>query len=128
MLVPDDLKYTREHEWVKVLDKDIAVIGVTDFAQSELSDVVYVELPAVNKKVNKGEEVASVEAVKTVASVYSPVSGEVIEVNERLKDDPSLINKDPYGDGWICKIKISNPQELDDFLSAEQYKKLIAEE
>ncbi|HRD23066.1 MAG TPA: glycine cleavage system protein GcvH [Candidatus Hydrothermia bacterium] len=128
MLIPDDLKYTREHEWVKVLDKDIAVIGVTDFAQSELSDVVYVELPAVNKKVNKGEEVASVEAVKTVASVYSPVSGEVIEVNERLKDDPSLINKDPYGDGWICKIKISNPQELDDFLSAEQYKKLIAEE
>jgi len=128
MLVPDDLKYTREHEWVKVENGSIAVIGITDFAQSELSDVVYVELPAVGKHVNKGEEVASVEAVKTVASVYTPVSGEVIEVNEKLKDDPSLINKDPYGEGWICKIKMSKPEELNECLSAEEYKKLIAEE
>lgn len=128
MLVPDGLKYTKEHEWVKVLDGDVALIGITDYAQSELSDVVYVELPALNRKVGKGEEVASVEAVKTVASVYSPVSGEVIEVNEKLKDDPSLINKDPYGDGWICKIKMSNPEELNEYLTAAEYRKLIAEE
>jgi glycine cleavage system H protein len=128
MLVPDGLKYTKEHEWVKVLDGDVALIGITDYAQSELSDVVYVELPALNRKVGKGEEVASVEAVKTVASVYSPVSGEVIEVNEKLKDDPSLINKDPYGDGWICKIKMSNPEELNEYLTAADYRKLIAEE
>uniref|UniRef100_A0A7C2PL17 Glycine cleavage system H protein n=1 Tax=candidate division WOR-3 bacterium TaxID=2052148 RepID=A0A7C2PL17_UNCW3 len=128
MLVPDNLKYTREHEWIRVEGDNVAVIGITDYAQSELSDVVYVELPPVGKQVNKGEEVASVEAVKTVASVYTPVSGEIIEVNEKLKDDPSLVNKDPYGEGWICKIKMSNPEELKECLSAEEYKKLIAEE
>lgn len=127
MLIPDGLKYTREHEWVKV-EGDVAIIGITDFAQSELSDIVYVELPPVGRKVNKGEEIASVEAVKTVVSVFSPVSGEVIEVNEKLKDDPALINRDPYGDGWICKIKMENQAELNECLSAEEYKKLIAEE
>ncbi|MEO0247339.1 MAG: glycine cleavage system protein GcvH [candidate division WOR-3 bacterium] len=127
MLIPEGLKYTKEHEWVKV-EGDIAIIGITDFAQSELSDIVYVELPPIGKKVNKGDEIASVEAVKTVASVYSPVSGEVIEINEKLKDDPALINRDPYGDGWICKIKLENHAELDECLSAEEYKKLIAEE
>lgn len=128
MLVPQELKYTKEHEWIKVLDGNLALIGITDFAQQELSDVVYVELPPVGKKVKKGDEVASVEAVKTVASVYSPVSGTVVEVNEKLKDDPALINKDPYGDGWICKIEMENPEELNECLTAEEYKKLIAEE
>lgn len=128
MLVPDNLKYTREHEWIRVEGEDLAVIGITDYAQSELSDVVYVELPQVGKQVNKGEEIASVEAVKTVASVYTPVSGEIVEVNGKLKDDPSLINKDPYGEGWICKIKMTNPEEVKECLSAEEYKKLIAEE
>jgi len=128
MLVPQELKYTKEHEWIKVLDGNLALIGITDFAQQELSDVVYVELPPVGKKVNKGDEVASVEAVKTVASVYSPVSGTVVEVNEKLKDDPALINKDPYGDGWICKIEMENPEELNECLTADEYKKLIAEE
>lgn len=128
MLVPDDLKYTREHEWVKVVNGDVAVIGITDFAQAELSDIVYVELPQVGKTVSKGEEIASLEAVKTVASVYSPVSGEIVEVNEKLKDDPALINKDPYGEGWICKVKMTNKAELDECLSAQEYKKLIAEE
>ncbi|MGB9823864.1 MAG: glycine cleavage system protein GcvH [Candidatus Hydrothermia bacterium] len=128
MLIPDDLKYTREHEWVKVVNGELAVIGITDFAQAELSDIVYVELPQVGKTVSKGEEIASLEAVKTVASVYSPVSGEIVEVNEKLKDDPALINKDPYGEGWICKVKMTNKAELDEYLSAQEYKKLIAEE
>lgn len=127
MLVPQELKYTKEHEWIKV-DGGIAILGITDFAQSELSDIVYVELPSVGKHVNKGDEVASIEAVKTVANVYTPVSGEIIEVNEALKDNPSIINKDPYGEGWICKIKMDNPAELEECLSAEEYKKLIAEE
>ncbi len=127
MLIPEGLKYTKEHEWIQV-DGGVGIVGITDYAQNELSDIVFVELPEVGQKVAKGERVATLEAVKTVADVYSPVTGEVIEVNERLADEPDLINRDPYGDGWIVKIKIENPDELNDLLSAEEYEKLVEEE
>ncbi len=127
MLIPEGLKYTKEHEWIQV-DGEVGIVGITDYAQNELSDIVFVELPEVGQKVAKGERVATLEAVKTVADVYSPVTGEVIEVNERLTDEPDLINRDPYGDGWIVKIKIENPDELNDLLSAEEYEKLVEEE
>ncbi len=124
--VPEELKYTKEHEWVKV-DGDVAIVGITDYAQSELGDIVYVELPEVGRKVEKGEAVATIEAVKTAADVYAPVSGEVIEVNSALEEHAELVNKDPYGEGWIVKIKMSNPDELNELLSAEEYRKLIGE-
>ncbi len=110
------------------MDGEVGIVGITDYAQNELSDIVFVELPEVGQKVARGERVATLEAVKTVADVYSPVTGEVIEVNERLTDEPDLINRDPYGDGWIVKIKIENPDELNDLLSAEEYEKLVEEE
>jgi len=127
MKVPKELKYTEEHEWVKV-EGDIAIVGITDFAQNELSDIVYVELPEVGKNIKKGDVIATVEAVKTVADVYSPVSGEIIEVNEKLKDEPSIINNDPYGEGWIAKVKMENPEEISALLDHEAYTKLIEEE
>lgn len=127
MKIPEDLKYTEEHEWVKV-EGEIGIVGITDFAQSELSDIVYVELPEVGKNIKKGEVIATVEAVKTVADVYSPISGEIVEVNEKLKDEPSIINNDPYGEGWIAKIKMENPEEVNGLLDHTAYKKLIEEE
>jgi len=127
MKAPEELKYTEEHEWVKV-EGDIAIVGITDFAQNELSDIVYVELPEVGKNIKKGDVIATVEAVKTVADVYSPVSGEIIEVNEKLKDEPSIINNDPYGEGWIAKVKMENPEEINALLDHAAYKKLVEEE
>lgn len=127
MKVPEELKYTEEHEWVKI-EGDIAIVGITDFAQNELSDIVYVELPEVGKNIKKGDVIATVEAVKTVADVYSPVSGEIIEVNEKLKDEPSIINNDPYGEGWIAKVKMENPEEINALLDHAAYKKLVEEE
>jgi len=127
MKVPEELKYTEEHEWVKV-EGEIGIVGITDFAQNELSDIVYVELPEVGKNIKKGEVIATVEAVKTVADVYSPISGEIVEVNEKLKDEPSIINNDPYGEGWIAKIKMENPEEINALLDHTAYKKLVEEE
>jgi len=127
MKAPEELKYTEEHEWVKV-EGGIAIVGITDFAQNELSDIVYVELPEVGKNIKKGDVIATVEAVKTVADVYSPVSGEIIEVNEKLKDEPSIINNDPYGEGWIAKVKMENPEEINALLDHAAYKKLVEEE
>jgi len=124
--VPEELKYSKDHEWVKV-EGDIAIVGITDYAQTELGDIVYVELPEVGTKVQKGDTVATVEAVKTAADVYAPVSGEIVEVNKALEEHAELINKDPYGEGWIVKIKMTNPDELNELLSAEEYKKLIGE-
>ncbi len=127
MNIPENLKYTKEHEWVKV-EGEFAIVGITDYAQGELSDIVYVELPEVGTNLNKGDVITTLEAVKTVADVYSPVSGEIVEVNEKLADEPGLINQDPYGEGWIVKIKISNPDELNDLLGADEYKKVIEED
>jgi len=124
MNVPEDLKYTNDHEWVKV-DGDTAIVGITDYAQSELGDIVYIELPEIGREVSKGDPAATIEAVKTVADVYSPLSGEVIEVNEKLKDATEIVNKDPYGDGWMFKIRMKDKDELNELLTAEDYKKLI---
>jgi glycine cleavage system H protein len=122
--VPQNLKYTKEHEWIKV-EKDTAIIGITDYAQSQLGDIVYVELPKLNQKYKKGESIAVVEAVKTAADVYAPITCEVIEVNESLKTNPEKINHDPYNEGWIAKVKILNENELNELLSAEEYESML---
>jgi len=124
MNVPGNLKYTNDHEWALV-DGDVATIGITEYAAGELGDVVYVELPSVGDTAVKGDSIGTIEAVKTVADIYSPVSGEVVEVNDALADTSELLNKDPYGEGWIVKIKLSDPAELDGLLSPEDYKKLV---
>lgn len=121
MEFPADLKYTKDHEWIKV-DGDIATIGVTEFAQGELGDVVYVEVETIGETLGKEEVFGTIEAVKTVSDLFMPVSGEVLEVNAKLDDDPELVNKDPYGEGWMAKIKVTDATELDDLLSAEEYK------
>ena len=124
MLVPDTLKYTKEHEWVK-LESNIATIGITDYAQGELGDVVFVEMPKVGTKVTQMQPFGVIEAVKAVSELFSPVSGEVTEINSRLETEAGIINKDPYGEGWIIKVKISNPAEIDNLLTADKYKDLL---
>ncbi len=123
--IPNDLKYAKTHEWVK-LDGDVATIGITDFAQGELSDIVYVEITALGKTIKRDEPLGTIEAVKAVSDLYSPVSGEVTEANEALKDSPANVNKDPYGAGWIAKIKVSDPTELNGLLDATAYAELAA--
>jgi glycine cleavage system H protein len=122
----EGVRYTKEHEWVKV-DGDIATEGVTDYAQSELSDIVMVEPPEVGRQVKAGDAVGTIEAVKAVSDLYAGVSGEVIEVNEAVVAEPSIINKDPYGEGWLYKVKMSDPKEVDTLLNPDQYKELIAD-
>ena len=124
MNVPENLKYTEDHEWVKV-DGDVAVVGITDFAQGELGDIVFVDIQTVGETLEKGETFGTIEAVKTVADAFMPVSGEVLEVNEALDGAPDLVNTDPYGDGWMIKIKFSAASEFDTLLTAEQYKEII---
>jgi len=119
-----NLKYTKEHEWVRV-ENDIATVGITDYAQGELGDIVFVELPEVGTKVEQMKPFGVIEAVKAVSDIFSPLSGEVTEVNTRLESEAGIINKDPYDQGWIIKIKISVPEELDNLLSVEDYRKLI---
>ena len=124
MNIPVDLKYTEDHEWIRV-EGDIAVVGVTDFAQGELGDVVFVEIETEGEELDKGETFGTVEAVKTVSDLFMPVGGEVAEFNEALADEPELINNDPYGKGWMIKIKIADNSELDALISAEEYQKLL---
>jgi len=124
MEVPDDLLYTEEHEWVYV-ENNIAIVGITDYAQSELGDIVFVELPQIGDFVRQMEPFGTIEAVKTVADLFAPVSGEVVEVNTLLEDSPQIINQDPYGDGWIIKIKMSDLSELENLISPEDYRNLI---
>ncbi len=118
--IPSDLKYAKSHEWVRV-SGDVATVGITDHAQHELTDIVFVELPESGRKIKAGDDCAVVESVKTASDIYSPVSGEVTEVNRAVVDDPALVNSDPYGDGWFYKIKLSNPAELSGLMSPEQY-------
>jgi glycine cleavage system H protein len=118
--VPSDLKYAKSHEWVRV-SGDVATIGITDHAQHELTDVVFVELPEVGRKVKAGEACAVVESVKTASDIYAPVSGEVTEVNRAVVDDPALVNHEPYAGGWFYRLKLSNPAELNALLTPEQY-------
>ncbi|WP_330442608.1 glycine cleavage system protein GcvH [Flavobacterium sp. C4GT6] len=124
MNIPADLKYTKDHEWVKI-DGDVATVGITDFAQKELGDIVYVEVDTLDQALDKDEVFGTVEAVKTVSDLFLPLSGEIIEFNDSLETTPETVNSDPYGDGWMVKVKISNPEEESELLTSDQYKELI---
>jgi glycine cleavage system H protein len=121
------LRYTRDHEWVRV-DGDLAVVGITDYAQSQLGDVVYVELPEIGRRVEQGKEAAVVESVKAASEVYAPVSGEVVEVNEALATDPARVNADPIGEGWFIKLRLDDPKQLDALMDEEAYKRFVEEQ
>ena len=122
--VRDDLKYTETHEWVHVKG-DTAIVGITDHAQSELTDIVFADLPEVGKELSKGDELCVVESVKSVSEIYAPVSGKITKVNEELNDTPEIINEEPYDDGWLVEIELSEKEELDALLDAEKYKELL---
>jgi len=124
MNIPADLKYSKDHEWIKI-DGDIATVGITDFAQGELGDIVYVEVETLDENLAKEEVFGTVEAVKTVSDLFMPVSGEIIEFNEILEDEPEKVNTDPYGDGWMVKIKMNNSSEVENLLLDADYKELI---
>lgn len=125
-LIPEELRYTKEHEWLKV-EGGKARVGITDHAQAELTEIVYVELPKVGKKVRKGETLGVVESVKTVSDIYSPVSGEVVEVNSRLEEEPQLINESPYEKGWFALLKLADPSEVEGLLTPSAYKQHIGQ-
>jgi glycine cleavage system H protein len=124
MNLPENLKYTKDHEWIKI-DGDVLTIGITDFAQSELGDIVYVDVDTLEEEIAVNEVFGSVEAVKTVSDLFMPMSGEVIEFNEGLEDTPELVNSDPYGDGWMIKVKVSDLSQIEDLLDASTYKALV---
>ncbi len=124
MNIPSELKYTKDHEWIRI-DGDIATVGITDFAQGELGDIVYVEVETLDETIEKDEVFGTVEAVKTVSDLILPLSGEIIELNELLEDEPEKVNTDPYGDGWMIKVKISDASEIDSLMSEADYKELI---
>ena len=124
MNIPDNLKYTKDHEWIKI-DGDIATIGITDFAQGELGDIVYVEVETLDETLDREEVFGTVEAVKTVSDLFLPLTGEIIEFNDTLEDEPELVNSDPYGAGWMVKMKFSDASQIADLLDAEAYKSLV---
>ena len=124
MNIPAELKYTKDHEWVKI-EGDTATVGITDFAQKELGDIVYVEVETLDQTLEKDEVFGTVEAVKTVSDLFLPLSGEIIAFNDSLESKPETVNSDAYGDGWMVKVKFSNPAEIEELLSSEQYKELI---
>ena len=124
MHIPENLKYTKDHEWAKI-DGDVATIGITDYAQSELGDIVFIELPEVGLTAGQAESFGTIEAVKAVSDLFAPLSGEVVEVNSKLTDNPEMINEDPYGKGWIIKIKLSDKGELDSLMDKSAYEELI---
>jgi glycine cleavage system H protein len=123
MKIPENVKYTKDHEWIRV-EGDFGWIGITDFAQGELGDVVFVELPKVGAKVFKGKSFGTIEAVKAVSDLYAPAAGEVVELNKVVQDSPEVVNKDPYGEGWMVKVKITNTSDLSSLLDATAYKNL----
>jgi glycine cleavage system H protein len=124
MNIPTNLKYTKEHEWV-LIENSLATVGITDYAQNQLGDIVFVDVPSVGDALEAGDIFGAIEAVKTVADAFMPLSGEVIELNEALENAPQLVNQDPYGKGWIIRVEISNPEEISGLLSAEAYGKLL---
>jgi glycine cleavage system H protein len=124
MNIPANLKYTKDHEWVSI-DGDVATIGITEFAQSELGDIVYVEVETLDQELVKDEVFGTVEAVKTVSDLFLPLSGEIIEFNDSLESEPEKVNSDPYGDGWMVKVKITNLSEIEELLSSEEYASII---
>lgn len=123
--IPEQLKYTKDSEWIRMDDNSIGVCGITDHAQEMLTDIVFVELPEAGVEVKQGEQVGLVESVKAVSNIYTPVSGRIVEVNKKLEDAPESINSDPYGDGWVFRIEVKNLGELDNLLSPEQYRNII---
>jgi glycine cleavage system H protein len=124
MNIPDDLKYTEEHEWIRV-EGDEIVVGVTDFAQGELGDVVFIELETEGEDLSRGDTFGTIEAVKTVSDLYMPVDGRVVKVNPALEDTPELVNSEPFGEGWMIRIKLSDPSQLDDLIPADKYSTMI---
>ncbi len=126
MVFPENLKYTKEHEWILV-NGNVGIVGITDHAQSQLGDIVFVDIPSDLTEIEIGQSFGTIEAVKTVADLFSPVSGKIVEINPLITETPEIINKDPYGDGWIVKIELTKPEELDQLLSVEEYKKLIGQ-
>ena len=126
-MYPDNLKYTKDHEWIEMKGES-GTVGVSHFAQKELGDVVFVELPEVGRRLKQGEEFGTIESVKAVSEIYSPVSGEVVEVNETLAEKPELVNTDPYGDGWMIRIRLSDATEADELMNAEEYEEYIETE
>ena len=124
MSLPQDLKYTKEHEWLKV-DGETAIIGITEHAQSELGDIIFIEFPNIDQEIDKNEPFGTIEAVKTVADLFAPVSGKVIKINETLEDNPEFVNSDPYVNGWIVKVSISDISEMEELMSADKYAELI---
>jgi glycine cleavage system H protein len=126
-MIPEDLHYTKQHEWVR-LSEGVGVVGITDYAQKELGDIVYVDLPKVGTALQQGKVMGSVESVKAVSDIYAPVSGEVIEINDALSSAPEKLNESPHDDGWLVKIRLSAPDEISGLLSAEDYQKYVAEE
>lgn len=126
MAVPNELKYSKEHEWVKV-EGNVATIGITEYAQSELGDIVFVELPETDDEINEGDTFGSVESVKTVSELYAPISGKVVEVNEELEDSPEFVNESPYEKAWMVKVEISDERQIEALLTAEKYSKMIGE-
>jgi len=125
MLIPEDLRYAETHEWVR-LEGDVATIGITDHAQSELTDLVYVELPEVGKALGDGDESATVESVKTASDIYAPLAGTVIEINLALEDTPGTVNDDPYGEGWIYKLRVDEPSAIEDLMDSESYREFLS--
>jgi glycine cleavage system H protein len=126
MKIPENLKYTNDHEWVRV-EGNIGILGVTDYAQGELGDVVFLDIDPDLKEITKGNSLGTIEAVKTVSDIFAPFSGKVIEINKKLSDSPELVNSDPYGEGWMIKAEISNPLDINDLLDANAYKSLIGQ-
>ena len=126
-MTPEDNKYAKSHEYVH-MEAGVGTIGITDYAQKELGDVVFVELPQVGAELEQGDELGSIESVKAVSELFSPVSGEVVEVNEKLSDKPELVNTDPYGDGWMIRIKLATPEEADELMDAEEYEEYVEKE
>lgn len=124
--VPEDLYYTKEHIWVKI-EGDIATIGITDYGQHQLGDVVFIDMPEMGREIESGEVIASVESVKAISEVYAPLTGKIIEISEDLSNYPSTINSDPYGDGWICDIQIKDPTEVEDLMTADDYRAYLEE-
>lgn len=127
MTFPEDLKYTKEHEWIRLKD-NVAVVGITDYAQEQLGEVVFVELPDEGEEITKDDSFGVVESVKSVSDIYAPVSGRVIDVNDPILDNPETLNEEPYGEGWLIKVEISNPKEIEDLMSATHYQAYIKEE
>jgi len=127
MEIPEGLKYSKEHEWVAT-EESLATVGITDYAQDQLGEVVYIELPAVGDKVSKDDPFGVVESVKAVSDIYAPISGTVTEVNQELIESPEMVNEDPYGDGWLIKIRVADAAELDDLMDGDEYKEMVAAE